>query len=96
MNNALKNRDCPPLMSDGRHGTDYRPSQFVMDLIIKQNNLTSSHQIRRFLTENANALRQINSDYYRSLNSCNTCNYYHVDPNNNDRYWKTYNKRIGY
>lgn len=95
-NNALHNFDCPPLMNDGRHATDYRPSCYVHDLIIKQNGITNSHQMRHFLQKNACYLARINRDYFCNKASCRSCNFYHIDPNNNDRYWKTYKKYIGY
>ena len=65
MNNALHNRDCPPLMSDGRHATDYRPSCYVHDLIIKQNGIRNSHELRHFMQNNAQALMTINTNYFQ-------------------------------
>ena len=59
-NNTRKNHNCPALMSDGRHVTDYRPSCYVHDLIQKQNGLHNSHQYRIFLQNNANTLMTVN------------------------------------
>lgn len=95
-NNATNNKDCPPLMSDGRHATDWRPSPYVHDLILKQNKLSNSHQARAFLQNNAEALMSLNTSYFNNKNQCKSCDDFHVDPNNNDRYWKTYQKHIGY
>lgn len=97
MNNSLGNQDCPPLMSDGRHFTDYRPSCYVHDLILNQNNITNSYDLKMLLTENALKLQKINRDYYTLKNSCVSCGkFYLVDPNNNVNYWKQYDERIGY
>ena len=96
MNNALHNRDCPPLMSDGRHATDYRPSCYVHDLIIKQNGIRNSHELRHFMQNNAQALMTINTNYFQTKNDCRSCQFTHPDPNNNDRFWFAYQKHIGY
>ena len=95
-NNALTNPDCPPLMSDQRFATDYRPSCYVHDLIIKQNRTANSHELKALLMNNAVNLMKINTDYFRTKNNCASCSMTHVDPNNNDRYWKSYQKHIGY
>lgn len=96
MNNALNNKDCPPLMSDGRHATDWRPTCYVHDLIIKQNKIPNSHQMRQFLTQNAEALMSLNTQYFTQKNQCNSCNMFQVDPNNHNKYWSTYQEYIGY
>jgi hypothetical protein len=95
-NNALSNQDCPPLMSDGRHATDYRPTCYVHDLIIKQNGIKNSWELKEFLTNNGTNLMKINTDYFMTKNNCNSCNFTHVDPNGNERYWDNYRKYIGY
>ena len=95
-NNALDNKDCPPLMSDARFATDYRPTCYVHDMIIKQNNIRNSHQLRHFLQNNGRELMSINTDYFRNKNACNSCNHFHIDPNGNDKYWNAYTKHIGY
>lgn len=96
MNNALHNKDCPPLMSDGRHATDYRPSCFVHNLIITQNGIRNSHEMRMFLQNNASSLMGINTDYFRTKNQCQSCHPFLVDPNGNDAYWNNYKRYIGY
>lgn len=95
MNNSLVSQQCPPLMSDGRHATDYRPSPDVHDLIIKQNGIRNSHEFRTFLTKNSNEMRSMNSEYFQLRNQCN-CPYTHVDPNSQNKYWDRYNQYIGY
>lgn len=83
-------------MSDGRHATDYRPSCYVHDLILKQNGIRNSHQMRGFLQNNAVALMQLNTNYFQGKNDCKSCTPFHIDPNNNDRYWYNYQQHIGY
>jgi hypothetical protein len=98
MNNALENHDCPPLMSDnGRNFTDYRPSCYVHNLILRQNNITNSYDFKLLLTSKALELQKINRDYYESKNSClSTGGYYLPDPNGHVDYWKRYGEWIGY
>jgi hypothetical protein len=97
MNNSIENQDCPPLMSDGRHFTDYRPSCYVHDLILTQNKITNSYDLKMLLTHNALKLQKINRNYYNMKNACTSCGqYYIVDPNNHDKYWENYNQYIGY
>ena len=50
----------PPLMSDGRIATDYRPSCVVHTLINEQNKVANSHQSRGFLQANAVKLMTMN------------------------------------
>lgn len=106
MNNALQNRDCPPLMSDQRHATDYRPSCYVHDLILKQNKIKNSEEMRMFLQSNANQLRELNLAHFKDRAGCNSCvgpaggepsgQIYHVDPNGHDRYWNNYKTWLNY
>lgn len=97
MNNSLGNQDCPPIMSDGRHFTDYRPSCYVHDLILKQNGITNSYDLKILLTHNALELQKINRKYYGLKNACVSCgDYYLADPNNHVDYWQRYNEWIGY
>ncbi len=97
MNNALENHDCPPLMSDGRIFTDYRPDCYVHDLILKQNGITNSYDLKLFLTTRALEMQKINRDYYQAKNSCVSCGgYYLPDPNGHVNYWDRYGEWIGY
>lgn len=72
-NNSVDNHDCPPLMSDGRHVTDYRPSCYVHDLIIRQNGITNSFDLKMLLTHNALQFQEINRQFYDTKNSCVSC-----------------------
>ena len=95
-NNALFNHDCPRI-GDYRPFTDYRPSCYVHDLIIKQNNIQNSYDLKRMLQCNAMAFQKINKDYYSDKMSCDSCgSFYQADPNDQNRYWDMYNRRIGY
>lgn len=94
MNNSLQNRDCPPLMSDQRCATDYRPSCYVHNLILQQNGLKNSHEMRMFLQKNAEKLRYLNTQYYSEKNSCGSCKPFHVDPNGHDAYWSNYRANL--
>ena len=97
MNNGLSDRFCPPLMNDGRHVTDYRPSCYVNDLMLKQNNINNSYDYKQFLINNATKLQQINRDFYNCKNACTDCNgYVTPDPNNQIEYWDAYSKHLGY
>lgn len=96
MNNAQQNRDCPPLMSDQRHATDYRPSCYVHHLMLSQNGIRNSEELRMFLQNNAQQLRELNLTHFKQSAGCNSCNYYHVDPNGNDKYWSDYKKWMNF
>lgn len=93
MNNALENHDCPALMSDGRHGTDYRPSCYVHNLISTQNGIKNSHNQRQFLQNNAVHLMGLNLQIFQKRAGCSS-NYYHVDPHGHDEYWVNYKKNL--
>lgn len=93
MNNALTNHDCPPLMSDGRLFTDYRPNCDVHLLIEQQNNVNNSYDLKQFLTSHANDFRSINKDFYDNKASCKSCGSYKLsDPNKQISYWN--NRKI--
>ena len=65
---------CPPIMSDGRHFTDYRPNTYANDLVRYGNNVMSSNAYRQFLINNASNLMNVNSIYAEKKNSCTECN----------------------
>ncbi len=96
MNNNPQNYDCPPLMSDGRHFTDYRPNCYVHYLIMKQNNINNSYDLKHLLTHNGLKFQDIERQFYINKNNCVSCGqYYLVDPNHHNEYWDAYKKRIG-
>ena len=95
MNNALQNHDCPPLMSDGRIATDYRPHCDVDLLIQRQNKLTNSTEARAFLQKNAVNLMKMNRRHFQEQFFCPSADgIFHVDPNQHDRYWAQYKKNL--
>jgi hypothetical protein len=78
MDNCFKTSDnkhiqCPPRMADGRHFTDYRPSNFINDLIRADNNISNSLTYRMFLQQNADALMDKQRQIACNLNCCGPC-----------------------
>ena len=68
-----KHFQCPPRMADGRHFTDYRPSNFINDLIRADNNISNSLNYRVFLQENADSLMDRQREIACKLNCCGPC-----------------------
>lgn len=94
MNNSYVNRDCPPLMSDGRLVTDYRPSCELHSSIRYQNGLCDSNQFRQFMINNAERMMEINRQHWIKLRGCESCKFTHPDPNHNDTFWAYYRKQL--
>ena len=65
---------CPPMMSDGRHFTDYRPSCVVNNLANDKNNITGSYEYRQYLINNSLKLMNMNKMYACQKNCCSPCN----------------------
>src|SRR5438477_13034712 len=96
MNNCLNHKDCPPLW-DYKFACDYRPSCYVHDLMMKQNGITNSYDLKLFLIDNATKLQKLNRDFFETKYSCASSNgYYLADPNFAGDYWKQYNQWINY
>ena len=95
MNNSVPSLLCPPLMNDGRHGTDYRPSADVNLEIQKQNKIENNNDYREFLIKNASEIMKQNLSAFESFSACtpyqNT-----VDPNGSDSVWSGYDESIKY
>ena len=68
-----KHIQCPPRMADGRHFTDYRPSNFINDLIRADNNISNSLHYRVFLQQNADALMDKQRQIACAINCCGPC-----------------------
>lgn len=83
--------DCPALMSDGRTFTDYRPSNYVNDLIKTTNRVYDSYEYRQFLINNADKIIEENDKYNYSKNSCDKCQYNTI----NNSTICTYNNKFG-
>lgn len=63
----------PPLMSDGRHFTDYRPNYYLNSDVRVINNIASGCGYRSFLTHNAVKLMNQNSQEAWKRNGCGPC-----------------------
>lgn len=68
-----KHLQCPARMSDGRSMTDYRPSNYIDDLVRADNNISNSLQYRVFLQQNANALMDKHRQVACQQNCCGPC-----------------------
>ena len=68
-----KYSDCPPRMSDGRHFTDYRPSNTAELLLAADNKLHNSFQQRQFLQSNGENLMNMNRQVAVKNNGCSNC-----------------------
>lgn len=68
-----KHFSCPPRMDDARHFTDYRPNCYVNNIIRANNKLMNSFEYRKFLTDNANKLMEMNRTYACQKNCCGPC-----------------------
>jgi hypothetical protein len=96
-NNALGNFDCPPLMSDGRHITDYRPSSHVQELIKDRYDVHNHYDLKQVLQNQGLEIQRMNHQYYLSKNNCYSCGgYYLPDPNGHAGYWDRYGHWINY
>ena len=68
-----KHFNCPPRMDDGRHFTDYRPNCAVNNLIRANNQAVNSFTYKKFLTDNAEKIMQMNRAYACQKNCCGPC-----------------------
>jgi hypothetical protein len=68
-----KYSDCPPRMADGRHFTDYRPTNQMELLLAADNKTHNSFQLRQFLQHNGNALMNKNREFAVKTNGCSNC-----------------------
>jgi Tfp pilus tip-associated adhesin PilY1 len=68
-----KYSDCPPRMADGRHFTDYRPTNQMELLLAADNKTHNSFQLRQFLQHNGNKLMNKNREFAVKYNGCSNC-----------------------
>tara|TARA_A100001011_G_scaffold355465_1_gene398671 strand:+ start:232 stop:666 length:435 start_codon:yes stop_codon:yes gene_type:complete len=66
--------NAPPLMSDGRHFTDYRSSCVANAMIHVNNKLTNSYDYRTFLIRNAKNIINQDRQVNYIMNGCTECN----------------------
>jgi len=71
-NTNNKYPEFPPLMSDGRAITaSYQPEAVINNQMIKQNNIHSNWEYRKYLTENSKQIME-----YNFREACNDAGYY--------------------
>lgn len=58
--------ECPRNMADGRIFTDYRPTNYSLNLIKMSHGLHNSNDVRKYLTENAKSIMDEQRNYYVS------------------------------
>jgi hypothetical protein len=58
----------PPIMTDGRNYSDWQPNAVANNEIIKNENIKTNWEYRKYLTENADSIIKLNQ-----VNSCNKC-----------------------
>lgn len=87
--------NCPPVMNDGRHGTDYRPNADINLKLQQTNNLQDSNDYRSFLVNNATAIMQQNLKQFEQTASCMPYAKT-VDPNGADAVWTGYDESVNY
>ena len=68
MDNFYKN--CPPMMSDGRHLTDYRLATRRNEYVKYINNVVRDDLYRLFLQDNATKITDNEWNYQRKNSSC--------------------------
>merc|ERR1712070_308279 len=74
-------KNCPPLMSDGRNFTDYRPSQVRESYFSYINNLKSEHDARHLRSINASKFIDNEWNEVVKKNGCFPKEYcYHTNP----------------
>ena len=81
MNNCHLDHTCPPLMSDSRFGTDYRPNCYIQHSIINDTGALNSRDLRNKMIHNGVAIIDDNLTKFEHHYGCPSCNYYHPDPN---------------
>ena len=88
------NNSCLPLMSDGRAFTEYRPNCYVERLIMDQNYIYNSFDLKNLLTNNALTLQRLEREFYMKKSCLNNSKLIMVDPNHNDKLWEKYKNSI--
>jgi len=94
MSNIL-DKNCAPLMSDGRLFTDYRSRNRANVAMAEKNKLTSSNGQRLFLQNNGTTLMHLDNKLGETRTLCGAQKLIHPDPFMHDIYWAEYQKKIG-
>lgn len=74
--------NCPPMMSDGRHFTDYRPNYYINNLIRMSSNTLNSYDYKQYLIHNASKLMEENKNYSIEKNGCSVSGLYKCNAKN--------------
>ena len=74
------NYQAPLIKGDYKVYTDYRPSCQIIGMIMKQNEITNSYNLKKLLTDNALQFQDMNRKFYQS--KVIDGQYYIPDPNN--------------
>ena len=88
----MNNYQAPLIKGDYRIYTDYRPSCSITSMIMQQNNISNSYDLKTLLMNNALSFQERNRNFYKSkvVNG----EYYIPDPNSQLKYWKTYRDNL--
>ena len=81
-----KYQNCPALMADGRHFTDYRANSEINIQNMEKRNIRSNYTYRNFLTKNGKTMVDIDRLRSQDKNECVGCD---TDPINNLTLCKT-------
>lgn len=64
---------CPARMNDSRIFTDYRPSDYVNNVLRMSNNVVSSYDYRQYLIDHAKDIMEANREHAQELSHCAPC-----------------------
>lgn len=67
--------DSPPRMDDARHFTDYSSNSQTNNILRSNNNISDNNDYRKFLTDNAEKLMNLNRTYSCQKNCSKPCKY---------------------
>lgn len=87
-------------MSDGRVLTNYKQNSQITCEIMSHGNITDSYDLKAYLINNGQSIRQNNNQFYLQKTSCGSCqfpsnsNMVVPDPNGNDAYWANYKQSL--
>ena len=90
------NNNCMEKMADGRAFTNYKSDCIVTSMIMRQNNVTNSYDLKQLLIHNAVDLMKLSQNFYLNKSCLNKCSNTWItpDPNGNDRHNDLYKKSL--
>lgn len=80
------------IKGDYKPYTDYRPSCQIMGMIMKQNEITNTYDLKNLLIHNAVELQEMNRNFFKT--KMVDGKYYIPDPNNQIQPFETYKKNL--